>query len=347
MTWAKVDDKLYGHPKARSAGIAAMGLWVMAMSHCVAYMTDGFVSDEALLLFVDQDDGRFARAKLLERASRLVRAHLWTKTDGGYLFHDWSHYQPSRESWEIEKDRKKERMRRLRAGAQPEHGAVRAASVPAPCAFPDPDPIPTRSRPKEEENKEIPILGSEEGKTPQLFPDAVIPPTGPSARSVFDQFQDIRSRHLPKAKRQVFSPDRARKIEQALASHGHDDVVAALNGYFLDPFHQSIQFGKADVEFILRNARHIEQFRDHWLRHARVSAKPAQSVAAKVQPTAEENAEVMARLEGWAREAGAASFEEYASGAMAEVSSRLQVTDDADPFDLGFDAFMGRPGASA
>ena len=32
MPWAKIDDKLHGHPKAAEAGLEALGLHLLAMS---------------------------------------------------------------------------------------------------------------------------------------------------------------------------------------------------------------------------------------------------------------------------------------------------------------------------
>jgi hypothetical protein len=88
MTWLKVDDKLHDHRKARKAGTAAMGLWVLAGSWCAANPTDGFVP-EAIVV----------RWSTKAMAGRLVDAQLWhpAEQDGeaGWQFHDWHEYQPS------------------------------------------------------------------------------------------------------------------------------------------------------------------------------------------------------------------------------------------------------------
>ena len=44
--WFKVDDKLHDHRKARKAGKAAMGVWVLAGSWSMDNETDGFVPDD-------------------------------------------------------------------------------------------------------------------------------------------------------------------------------------------------------------------------------------------------------------------------------------------------------------
>ncbi len=89
MPWAKVDDKLHAHPKAMKAGLEALGLHLLAMSHCAAFPEDGHVASE----FVEQKAGK--RAKTL--ADRLVGAGLWEENGNGWLIHDWLHYNPSRE----------------------------------------------------------------------------------------------------------------------------------------------------------------------------------------------------------------------------------------------------------
>lgn len=78
MTWFKVDDELYLHPKTMQAGNAAMGLWVRAGAYSMAKLTEGFVSIEVVR--------SIGSTKL---ADKLVTAGLWSKVPGGYAFHQW------------------------------------------------------------------------------------------------------------------------------------------------------------------------------------------------------------------------------------------------------------------
>jgi hypothetical protein len=87
MPWVKLDDKLHGHPKASKAGLEALGLHVLAMSHCGAYGQDGHVAPE----FVQEKGG----AKGLKLAERLVESGLWETNGDGWLIHDWHEYNPS------------------------------------------------------------------------------------------------------------------------------------------------------------------------------------------------------------------------------------------------------------
>ena len=105
MPWFRTDDQLHAHPKPRRAGLAAMGLWTLAGSHCMAYLTDGVVER----WFVDSmPDG----AKL---ARKLVTAGLWDEHPDGWVFHDWAEYQFTREQVLADREGAAERMRRVRA----------------------------------------------------------------------------------------------------------------------------------------------------------------------------------------------------------------------------------------
>lgn len=111
MTWFKVDDTLAFHHKTVAAGVPALGLWVRAGSWCAQTLTDGFVPEHMVSALADGDVGL---------ARRLVEAGLWCRVKGGYAFHGWVDYQPSRQSIE---DR-----RAVRAAAG-RNGGVRSGQV--------------------------------------------------------------------------------------------------------------------------------------------------------------------------------------------------------------------------
>lgn len=89
MTWFKVDDKFHDHPKARKAGKAAIGVWLLAGTWCADHLTDGFVPTHVLSRWGTRGD-----------AKRLVDAGLWeaAELDGerGWRFLKWDRYQPTR-----------------------------------------------------------------------------------------------------------------------------------------------------------------------------------------------------------------------------------------------------------
>lgn len=118
MSWFKVDDGLWGSPKWIGLPAGARALWVTAGSYCMDQLTDGRVPERVLGLL----GGR------RRDADALVKAGLWERDVEGWLFHDWSAYQPSREQVEAERAAARERQRRARERAS---SARRAAGESA------------------------------------------------------------------------------------------------------------------------------------------------------------------------------------------------------------------------
>lgn len=105
MSWFKVDDKLWGHPKWLATPIRSRGLWVTAGSWCADQEMDGNVPRHVLAIL-----GATTRD-----AAGLVASGLWMATDTGWSFHGWAEFQPTRAQKEAEREEAKERMRLLRA----------------------------------------------------------------------------------------------------------------------------------------------------------------------------------------------------------------------------------------
>ncbi|MCI2959529.1 hypothetical protein MN032_17730 [Agromyces atrinae] len=117
MPWFKVDDGFHGHPKVVELDLAAVGLWTLAGSWCMKYLTDGRITAKTV--------ARLGGSDVL--IAQLVDANLWCSTPGDeqydYLFNDWSSYQPLKEAVEAERAAAQERMKRVRAART---GSVRA-----------------------------------------------------------------------------------------------------------------------------------------------------------------------------------------------------------------------------
>lgn len=115
MTWFKVDDLMHGHPKARRAGLAAIGLWTVAGSAAMAYKLDGQV-DRGFVLAWPQGS---------RLAARLVEVGLWhghghgcltcPQPLDGWVFHDWSDFQPTSDEIERKREHDRKRQREWRA----------------------------------------------------------------------------------------------------------------------------------------------------------------------------------------------------------------------------------------
>lgn len=101
MTWFKVDDSFYDHPKVEALSLSARGLWVTAGSYAARHLTNGFVPENII-----KRVGKGVAAGTRELCSQ----GLWRVVPGGIQFHDWEDFQPSRESVETERLRTKERQ---------------------------------------------------------------------------------------------------------------------------------------------------------------------------------------------------------------------------------------------
>ena len=115
MTWFKVDDGFYDHPKFLEVPNAAVGLWVKAGAWCGRHLTDGLIPAAQIKLF----KGTPAQVKAL------TSARIWveTQTENGskaYRFNDWNEYQPTREQKLKERADAAERQRKKRERKRPE-----------------------------------------------------------------------------------------------------------------------------------------------------------------------------------------------------------------------------------
>jgi len=137
MTWFKIDDSFYDHPKVFDASDSAVALWVRAGCWSARNLTDGVIPGR--LAFRLCDDPMKAAAELVER-------RLWEQIGDDYLFHDWHEYQPAREDVLRKRDEAAERMRahrakqaQARSGTRsPERSPERSGELHAKFAPPDP-----------------------------------------------------------------------------------------------------------------------------------------------------------------------------------------------------------------
>lgn len=104
LTYFKVDDGIWGHPKFSLLSNDAVALWVMAGSWCGRYMTDGLLPYQSL--------GMVRGSK--QAAQELIDAGLWLETPDGWVFHDWLDYQYTKDEVEARRAHDRERKRRQR-----------------------------------------------------------------------------------------------------------------------------------------------------------------------------------------------------------------------------------------
>lgn len=114
MSWFKVDDAFWSHPKVLGLSDAAVALWVKAGSYAGQHLTDGVITHRALQIL----------SGCPESASELVSAGLWLDHIHGYCFHDWEKYQPSRKKVEAEREKTKARVAKYREKSSPVYSPV-------------------------------------------------------------------------------------------------------------------------------------------------------------------------------------------------------------------------------
>lgn len=110
MTWGKMDDKFHRNRKVRElrrlkGGREALGDWAFWWSWCL---------DDAELTGVipsfELDAAGLRSAKLL------VQVGLWDEVEGGYAFHDFHEYNPTKAQREAKKTADRERVSAKRHG---------------------------------------------------------------------------------------------------------------------------------------------------------------------------------------------------------------------------------------
>ncbi len=103
MTWFKVDDGFWSHPKVLTMSADATSLWVRAGAYSCQHLTDGFIASGLLQVLGSED-----------AALELVGNGLWVEAEGGYEFHDWDDYQETSDAVKRRREQARERQRRFR-----------------------------------------------------------------------------------------------------------------------------------------------------------------------------------------------------------------------------------------
>ena len=91
MTWTKLDDGIFDHPKMLRAGEDAANLYVRALVYCNKHLTDGRIFPEVLATLTRRRD-------VAVLAQRLVDVAAWeSHPDGGWIVHDFHAHNPTAE----------------------------------------------------------------------------------------------------------------------------------------------------------------------------------------------------------------------------------------------------------
>ncbi len=125
MSWAKFDDRFSSNAKVLKTWHTcpqAIGLYVMAITHCAQHETDGRVDNYFILGLVPAPR---ERQKIIDA---LIESRLWVGIDtDAYLIPDYLDFNPSKA--ELDAKRQKDRERRAKGReTQSNNAVVRAES---------------------------------------------------------------------------------------------------------------------------------------------------------------------------------------------------------------------------
>lgn len=127
MSWVRIDDHFYDHPKWATAPGDSIALWVAAMAWCNRNGSfDGFIPTTKLAGLVNI-------RSVTRSAKDLVERHALETTDDGYLIHEYAEYQQNEKVKAIREKRSKAGRKgaSVRWGT---HGSEIAKDMPNPMA---------------------------------------------------------------------------------------------------------------------------------------------------------------------------------------------------------------------
>jgi hypothetical protein len=113
VTWGRLDDGFYAHPKVRRAldqDPMAVALFALAISWSAGHEQDGAIPDEAMQMLAPKATARRKALKVLEDGGLIHR------NGSGWLLHDYLDYNYSRE--ELEERRQRDRRRKAAGSAR-------------------------------------------------------------------------------------------------------------------------------------------------------------------------------------------------------------------------------------
>lgn len=91
MTWVKLDDSFFRHPKARAAGKDGRALFLAACCWSASNLTDGHIPAASLGLVASEAEVKVSTAE------RLVTVGLFHANGDGWVIHDFLAFNKSRE----------------------------------------------------------------------------------------------------------------------------------------------------------------------------------------------------------------------------------------------------------
>lgn len=140
MSWVKLDDAFFDHPKIANLSDAAKVAYLEGICYCNRNLTDGFIP--------------YKKAQDMAGKSRVIAElvpALWELTERGFTVHDYLDYQPAREQVLAQREAARQRMFGKRAqDVRPNIARSSPAPTPTPVPnipYPDPKPKDQQQQP--------------------------------------------------------------------------------------------------------------------------------------------------------------------------------------------------------
>lgn len=88
MSWVKLDDQFFRHPKAIEAGKDGRALYIAGLCFCSSSLTDGWITAAALPHVATDAGVKISVARVLERVG------FWEEMVGRWFVHDYHDFNP-------------------------------------------------------------------------------------------------------------------------------------------------------------------------------------------------------------------------------------------------------------
>lgn len=264
----KVDVNVCDHPKVIDLSDAAFRVWIASIATANRRMTDGFIATAVIRRFHDCDHFGEDGDTPEEHAHELVAAGLWDEVPGGWQVHNFAEHNRTREERladrEHNREGNRERQQRYRERQKARSEDSNADVTPVTERYVTSDNDASRER-QSVSNAASRLAEESRGEESREDPQPSVEQARPSAADiehVFETWKKATGKH----KAQLDSR-RRRKITDVLKAYPHEDVLAAVQGWANSPHHRGEnERGTVynDLELLLRDARHIEMFRDFY-----------------------------------------------------------------------------------
>lgn len=254
MSWARVDDGLWEHPKFEALRLAgehrAIALWLLATSYCGQKLNPRLTIHEAMMLLCcPEADAKHACDVL--RSTGLLDPISASEQNPSSVIHDWEHYRSKDEA----------KVRAGRQGGKKSGESRRVQTKQAPS---------TDEAPPQADLKQTRTPDSDSDSDTDTDTDSKkevgLEKTGTTALTVHDPHLEsvklVAEHYLrlyPKRYRQAADPATRKKIRARLKDgYTAEQLIAAINGNAASAFH--VEGGHTSLELIVRDVKHVDQF---------------------------------------------------------------------------------------